>query len=181
MDVITKLLIENVPILVVGILVHFLASYLLNIYQKKKKIQEHIFFIMKQTIQWIIVIFFLLLILQNLGIPIARVWAALSAVLVLIAIGFVAFWSLLSNILCYFLIILTGMIKIGEHIELLESASALLKGRVIDLNFFYISIQEENESQSILQIPNNILFQKVLRKNKSKEINNNEIIEPSER
>ena len=63
--------------------------------------------IFNAVIKWLLVIITFLVILQLFGIPISHVFATLSAVLVLVAVGFVAVWSVLSNILCAFLLLLS--------------------------------------------------------------------------
>jgi small-conductance mechanosensitive channel len=83
----------------------------------------------------------------------------LSTVLAMVAIGFVAVWSILSNTLCTIIIMIFRPFSVGDEIEF---AGDPVKGRVIDLNFFYTTLDAGDGS--VLQVPNNMFFQKVVRR-----------------
>jgi len=100
------------------------------------------------------------------GISVASFWAALSGVLVLLAIGFVAVWSLLSNLLCSVLLIIFAPFRIGDEIEVQDPASPVtVRGRVRDINLMFTTLvmTDENGEESLLRAPNNIFFQKYIR------------------
>ena len=58
-----------------------------------------------------------LLILQQIGVSMNSVWAVLSAVVAMIAIGFVAVWSVLSNLLCTVMLLIFQPFRVGDEIE----------------------------------------------------------------
>ena len=75
-----------------------------------------------------------LFMLEQLGVSTGTVWAAVSAVLVMIAVGFVAVWSVLSNALCSMLLLIYAPFRVGDEVELVDPANGFkLAGRVIDL------------------------------------------------
>lgn len=85
------------------------------------------------------------------------------SVLGLIAIGFVAVWSVLSNISCTFLLILIKPFLVDDVVELMEIAGeSNVKGRVVDLNLIFTTLKTEDGDE--IKIPNNLFFQKVIRK-----------------
>ena len=109
----------------------------------------------------------LLLILQQLGVSGTVLWAAFTGFATVAAVAFFAAWSVLSNIFCTLLIAMTKPFRLNDHIELLENGEKPgLKGRVIDINLIYTTLQEVNEQQSDtrLQIPNSLFFQRTLRR-----------------
>ena len=109
----------------------------------------------------------LLIILQQLGVSSTVLWTAFTGFATVAAVAFFAAWSVLSNIFCTLLIAMTKPFRLNDHIELLENGEKPgLKGRVIDINLIYTTLQEVNEQQSDtrLQIPNSLFFQRTLRR-----------------
>ena len=109
----------------------------------------------------------LLLVLQQLGVSSTVLWTAFTGFATVAAVAFFAAWSVLSNIFCTLLIAMTKPFRLNDHIELLENGEKPgLKGRVIDINLIYTTLQEVNEQQSDtrLQIPNSLFFQRTLRR-----------------
>ena len=84
------------------------------------------------------------------------------------AVAFFAAWSVLSNIFCTLLIVTTRPFRLHDQIELLESGDKPgLKGQVIDVNVIYTTLKEsraDGEAASVLQIPNSLFFQRILRR-----------------
>lgn len=87
-------------------------------------------------------------------------FAALGGLLALIGIGFVAVWSTLSNVLCTLLLLTVRPFRVGDELELVPDP---LRGRVVDLNLFFTTLQAEDGR--LIQLPNNMFFQRaVLRR-----------------
>lgn len=111
----------------------------------------------------------LLLILERLGVSGTVLWTAFTGFAAVAAVAFFAAWSVLSNIFCTMLIFTTRPFRLYDHIELLENGEKPgLKGRVVDINLIYTTLQEvtadESGTSSVLQIPNNLFFQRTLRR-----------------
>jgi small-conductance mechanosensitive channel len=121
-------------------------------------------------LRWTIVILIVLLGLQQVGVEITAIWAGLSAMLVFVGVGLVAVWSVFSNVLCSLLLLLFRPFRIGDEIEITEATGGTgLKGRVVNLNLLFTFLEEEPEEsdnvrRAIVQIPNNIFFQKTIRR-----------------
>lgn len=108
-----------------------------------------------------------LLILQRLGVSGAVLWTAFTGFAAVAAVAFFAAWSVLSNIFCTLLIATTRPFRLYDRIELLDSGDKLgLRGRVIDINLIYTTLEETHEDQSVtvLQVPNSLFFQRVTRR-----------------
>lgn len=104
----------------------------------------------------------LVLILGVFGFELGGLWAMFATVLGMIAIGFVAVWSLLSNSTATLLILILRPYQIGDDIEI---AGDPVKGRVIDLNFFFTTLLDEDGRY--VQVPNNQFFQKTLKRRRN--------------
>ena len=111
----------------------------------------------------------LLLILEWMGVSGMVLWTAFPGFAAVGAVAFFAAWSVLSNIFCAVLIFSTRLFRLQDHIEVLENGEKPgLKGRVVDINLIYTSLQEveadASDGGSVLQIPNSLFFQRTLRR-----------------
>ncbi|MCR6686976.1 mechanosensitive ion channel domain-containing protein [Pseudoxanthomonas sp.] len=117
----------------------------------------------------------LLLVLDRLGVSGTVLWTAFTSFAAVGAVAFFAAWSVLSNIFCTVLIFTTRPFRLQDHIELLESGDKPgLKGRVVDLNLIYTTLQEVDpesaDGGSVLQVPNSLFFQRVVRRWRGSEV-----------
>lgn len=75
-----------------------------------------------------------------------------------IGVGFLAVWTMVSNVTASIFITIWRPFHLGETIELLPEN---LKGRVIDRNMMFTAVRDE--TGCVLQIPNNLFFQKMFK------------------
>lgn len=110
----------------------------------------------------------LLLVLELLGLPATALWTALTGFVAVAAIAFFAAWSVLSNIFCMLLIVTTRPFRLHDEIEVLDDGEKRgLRGQVVDMNLVYTTLREvapEGASGSVLQVPNTMFFQRVVRR-----------------
>lgn len=116
----------------------------------------------RRSIKWVITIAALVFVLGAFGLNVGGMWGILSTVLAMVAIGFVAVWSVLSNTLCTLIIMVFRPFAVGDEIEFPKED---VKGRVIDLNIFYTTL--DAGEGILMQVPNNLFFQKVLRRKRA--------------
>ncbi len=84
-------------------------------------------------------------------------FTVLAGTAALIATGFIALWSTLSNILCTILILVTRPFRIGDEISFPPDA---LEGQVIDLSFFFTTLRTRDGRY--ISIPNTTFFQRIM-------------------
>ena len=111
----------------------------------------------------------LLLILERMGVSGMVLWTAFTGFAAVGAVAFFAAWSVLSNIFCAVLIFSTRLFRGQFHVEVLENGEKPgLKGRVVDINLIYTTLQEveadASDGGSVLQIPNSLFFQRSVRR-----------------
>ncbi len=115
----------------------------------------------------VIYIVALLFFLNRVGISGSVVWSTLTGFVAVGAVAFFAAWSVLSNIFCALLILTTRPFRLHDYIEVLENGDKPgLKGRVVDINFVYTTLQEThaNGDETVLQVPNSQFFQRTTRR-----------------
>ncbi len=122
---------------------------------------------LRGALRWLIMGSALMLALEHLGVSAGVLWAAFSGFVAVAAVAFFAVWSVLSNLFCAVLIFTIGPFRLGDRVEVLEAADKPgAKGRVIAINLLYTTLEEDAESGSgaLVQIPNSLFFQKVVRR-----------------
>ena len=122
-------------------------------------------------IRWIIIASALLLILERMGVSATVLWTAFTGFATVGAVAFFAAWSVLSNLFCALLIFTVRPFRIGDYIEVLDTAEKPgAKGRVVDINLLYTTLQDHDavhtpeHGGAWLQIPNSLIFQRVVRR-----------------
>ena len=119
------------------------------------------------VVRWLIIAGSVLLILERLGVSASVLWSAFTGFATVGAVAFFAAWSVLSNLFCAFLIFTVGPFRVGDHIEVLDTAEnpgAL--GRVCDINLLYTTLEDATAAEpgTMIQIPNSLIFQRVVRR-----------------
>jgi small-conductance mechanosensitive channel len=108
----------------------------------------------RTLVRWVFMLIAAALILSRFQIDL---WTFLTGILAMIAVGFVAVWSILSNILAAFIMILFKMFAVHDEIEF---AGEPVKGRIVDFTLFFMVLRAEDGRLS--HVPNNLVFQKVV-------------------
>ena len=119
------------------------------------------------TVRWIIIAATLLGVLERLGVSATVLWTGFSSFAAVGAVAFFAAWSVLSNFFCALLIFTVRPFRLGDYIELLDTADKPgAKGRVIDINMLYTTLEEFEApgTGNRIQIPNALVFQRVVRR-----------------
>ena len=99
-----------------------------------------------------------LLVLNLWGVSVSGMWTLLASAIAVIGVGFLAVWTMVSNVTASFFISLWRPFRLGQTVEILPEA---LKGRVIDRNLMFTVLRDEGGS--MLHLPNNLFFQKMFR------------------
>ena len=122
---------------------------------------------LRGLVRWLIMGSALLMVLERLGVSATVLWTALTGFTAVAAVAFFAIWSVLSNMFCALLIFTMGPFRLGDTVEVIESADKPgVKGKVISINLFYTTLQDLSEEAvgAVLQVPNSLFFQKSVRR-----------------
>lgn len=150
-----------------GLVVYFLLKSSLRFMIRRMRIPDESGRGAYRILGWSVGIITVLLILQLLGVPIGSVWTMVSALLAMVAIGFVAVWSILSNTSSSVLLHVLDPFEKGDEIEIVEPTGGKgLSGKVIDINvmFTVLHTTDENGQHYVVHVPNNTFFQKTVKK-----------------
>lgn len=118
-------------------------------------------------VRWVIMIAAGLLVLGRLGVSGTVLWTAFTGFAAVAAVAFFAAWSVLSNIFCAILIFTARPFRLGDYVEILDTAEKPgAKGEVVDISLLYVTLRDSTEENAgaLLQIPNALVFQRVVRR-----------------
>jgi small-conductance mechanosensitive channel len=108
--------------------------------------------------RWLVILLVLVISLRVLGIEMGNAWTLLSTILAMVAVGFVAVWSLLSNSLAFFVLIVWHHWRIGDTIQVLPEN---LRGSVEDMDLMFTRLRTDDGD--IIVVPNNIFLQRFVK------------------
>jgi small-conductance mechanosensitive channel len=93
-------------ILVVGLTALMLLQRAVASLETKKLLASPFVVFFNSVLRWFIIVIMLLLALQQIGVSLNSVWSVISAMVAMVAIGFVAMWSILSNLFCTLMLLM---------------------------------------------------------------------------
>lgn len=99
-----------------------------------------------------------ILVLDLWGFSVTGLWAFLVSVSAVIGVGFLAFWTIISNVTANLFLTIWRPFRLGDTVEILPES---VKGQVVDRNMMFTALRER--PGTTLQIPNNLFFQKLFR------------------
>lgn len=159
-------LLMAILVVMFAVLVNKLLSRTLNKIAERGYIHEQLRITTSFTVRWIIILIASISVMGQFGLSVDSIWAAFSALFVLLGIGFVAVWSVLSNMLCSVLLVIFAPFRMGEEIEIQDpAASIIISGKVVSINLMHTTLLHDNDGQEeIIKVPNNFFFQKYVRR-----------------
>lgn len=119
------------------------------------------------VLRWAILLSTTLLVLERMGVSATVLWTAFTSFATVGAVAFFAAWSVLSNLFCALLIFAVGPFRVGDVIEVLDTADKEgARGRVTDINLLYTTLEDiaPGTAGTLLQIPNTLVFQRMVRR-----------------
>ncbi|MBU0580526.1 MAG: mechanosensitive ion channel family protein [Candidatus Margulisbacteria bacterium] len=147
--------------LIVIIIVIFIFSILRKLLdvlkQSSSKVQEQSFYYNK-TLN---IIMYFTILLGIITIWVENPWSFFIGIIGVGAIAFFAVWSILSNVLAGFLILLTNPFRIDAEITILPDN---ITGKVADFDLMFTHLKDNQGN--IINIPHNLFFQKIIKTHK---------------
>jgi len=155
----------TIAAIVVGVtLAYLFTSKGLSSLQKRGYLPSLLAATLRKTLRWAAMVAVILLLLQSWGV-LGNIFVALTTVFALVAIGFVAVWSILSNALCALILLVTRPFRVGDTLRFPPDE---ISGKVVNFNLLFTTLQTENGL--LLQVPNNLFFQRIILRKPGKEV-----------
>jgi len=153
-------------IIVLATVFHHTIRYLLKRAAQRYQWPQELMVPILGVLRWVFRAGAFLMILERLGVSATVLWTAFSSFAAVGAVAFFAVWSVLSNFYCALLIFTMRPFRLGDYIELIDSGEKPgIRGQVMEINMLYTVLQDFDspESDAWLQIPNTLIFQRVVR------------------
>lgn len=144
-------------VLLCAMVLYGLASRLMKRLEQRSHLDKSLVATLRIVTRWLFIIITAAALLQVWGV-LNQVWAAATALVTLVAIGFFAVWSVLSNVLCSIILLAARPFRIGERIQLPPDD---FEGVVQEVTLLHTVL--ETDSGDVLKVPNNLFFQRVMR------------------
>jgi small-conductance mechanosensitive channel len=162
-----SVLLQVVAIVLAALLLRWLVLRLVRRLAASYDLPAQIVLIARRTTSFLLGFAALLLVLRALGVSGAVLWGAFTGFATVAAVAFFALWSVLTNVFCALLILVTRPFRLLDHIELVDSGDKPgLRGRVVDMNLVYVTLAESHPGggESVLRVPNSLFFQRATRR-----------------
>lgn len=144
-----------------------LVHWLLTSLGQRKFLPAQLIQAARRAASYLIILVAILLVLKSLGVSAKVLWSAMTGFLAVAAVAFFAAWSVLSNTFCALLLLTTRPFRVGDYIEVLESGEKTgLRGTVTAIHLIYTTLSENEpgQAESVLQVPNSLFFQRIVRR-----------------
>jgi small-conductance mechanosensitive channel len=161
------LLLQVALILLVALSLRWLLLRLIARISARYDLPAEIGVIARRTVGFVIGFAALLLVLRVFGVSGGVLWGAFTGFATVAAVAFFAAWSVLTNLFCALLLLITRPFRLYDHIELLEASDKPgLRGRVVDMNLIFVTLAETHPAggESLLRVPNSLFFQRATRR-----------------
>lgn len=112
---------------------------------------------LERILQWFVLGIAFFVALASLGWSLEGLWTFLSTMFALIAVGFIAVWSVLSNFICALLIRIQRPFFLGDWVGF---PGEPVGGVVTDLALTFTTLKSDDGT--LFRVPNNLFFQKTI-------------------
>ncbi len=146
-------------VVLLAVLLDRIATSALRALKESGRLPESTANISCRWVRSLLLLLALLAIVAIAGFEVGSIWQFVTALLAMVAIGFVAVWSMLSNVLATLVILIWRPFNVGEWIVLLPEE---IEGQVVDINFIYTFLRAEDGTRTA--VPNNLFAQKFIRR-----------------
>jgi small-conductance mechanosensitive channel len=151
---------KTVLVLLLALVAYRVVASVLRRLERSYGIDHAITAALRILLRWVVAALTIAAVVQAWEL-VENFWTAMTTVVALIAIGFVAVWSVLSNISCSVMLLTTRMFRIGDRVELLPDK---LAGKVVAVTLLYTTLEDADGDE--LNVPNNLFFQRVVKRSK---------------
>jgi small-conductance mechanosensitive channel len=125
---------------------------------KKEHLRKSRGKLIKKTLNYLLITTGIISLAFVWGINTENIIIFITSTLALVAIGFFAVWSILSNVLAGLIFFFTKPIRTGTEIEIMSEE---IRGKITSMGTIFLTIEDKEGNK--IYIPNNLLFQKVFK------------------
>jgi small-conductance mechanosensitive channel len=159
-------IIETVLVFAFLILVKFFARNSINRILGKFEFGVERKRISHKIVNLFITLFALIFLAGIWNIDRTQLMVFITSTLTLVGVGFIAQWSILSNVTSSLILFFNHPMKLGHQIQVLDKEHDV-KGTVVDISFFFMYIKTDDGD--IVTIPTSVVLNKTIKLSKTEE------------
>ncbi|MBD3253029.1 mechanosensitive ion channel, partial [Candidatus Pacearchaeota archaeon] len=130
----------SLGLILLGLIIYPIIAAVLYKKIPSGKIGKHRSVVLKRILNLSVWTAIIIAILVTWNVGLQNIWITITSFVALVAIGFFAVWSLLSNVIAGILIYLTKPFEIGNTIKILPEE---IEGEVLEIRSFFIMIKDK--------------------------------------
>lgn len=163
MEIDSTKIIESLVVITLFFLIRFITGKLINRTITDKIVQKSRSRLIRKAINFITLLVCLIILLIIWGVKHSDLAVFVGSVLTVIGVAMFAQWSILSNITSSIVIFFNHSVKIGDSIGIMETKDYEIRGEVMDIGLFFVTLQITDTREEIT-LPNNIFIQKTIKR-----------------
>jgi small-conductance mechanosensitive channel len=147
-----------IAVIILGLVVERVLSVVISRTGRKRQLPHGHVQLTKNITRWIIVMVVAVVIAAIFGVTVTNLWTAISAFVIMMAVGFFAAWSFLSNILATLVILVLRPFSMGDRITILPED---LTGEIVNIGIIFSRLQVDDGD--VINMPNNTFMTRFLK------------------
>ena len=156
-------IIESLVVVTLYVLIQLVTHKFINRTITDKLVQRSRSQLIKRAINFLTLTVCLIILLIIWGVKHSELAVFVGSVLTVVGVAMFAQWSILSNITSSIVIFFNHSVKIGDSIGIMETKDYEIRGEVMNIGLFFVTIQMIDTKEEIT-LPNNIFIQKTIKK-----------------
>ena len=163
MELYSTKIIESIIVIILYVLIRLITNTLVQRNVVDKLVQKSRVRLIKKAINFIVLTISLIILLIIWGVKHSELAVFVGSVLTVVGVAMFAQWSILSNITSSIVIFFYHSVRIGDSISIMETKDYEIRGEVMNIGLFFVTIQMLDTAEEIT-LPNNIFLQKTIKK-----------------
>lgn len=154
---------ESLVVIVLYVCIRLTTNMVINRTITDKLVQKSRSRLIKRAIHFITIIVCFIILLIIWGVKQSELAVFVGSVLTVVGVAMFAQWSILSNITSSIVIFFNHSVKIGDSIGIMETKDYEIRGEVMNIGLFFVTLQVEDTGEEVT-LPNNVFIQKTIKK-----------------
>lgn len=163
MEIYYTQIIESLVVIVLYVCIRLTTNMVINRTITDKLVQKSRSRLIKRAIHFITIIVCFIILLIIWGVKQSELAVFVGSVLTVVGVAMFAQWSILSNITSSIVIFFNHSVKIGDSIGIMETKDYEIRGEVMNIGLFFVTLQAEDTGEKVT-LPNNVFIQKTIKK-----------------
>ncbi len=147
----------TVFIMILAIVLYKVMGHAIARHTFRRSVGKRTEVLTRKALAWITALVAALIIVLLWGGSLENFWISLTSIIAVVAIGFFAVWSILSNVVAGVILLVSRHINVEDQVELMPDG---VKGRIKDISLMFVTLESGGDK---IQVPNNLMLQRMVK------------------